>query len=294
MNILPLEKQVQIVSALTEGCSIRATERLTGVHRDTIMRLGVRIGQGCSEIHDRLFCNVSVPLIEMDEIWSYVGKKQRRITPDDGADKGDQYIFTALDSIHKALLCYRVGKRDKENTIAFVSDLRSRIINRPQISSDGFPAYPDAVEQAFGNDVNYGQIVKQYVGEPSITAARRYSPGVVIGVRRETIAGKPVKANISTSMVERSNLTLRMQSRRFTRLSNGFSKKLENHKAAVSLFIAHYNLCRPHETIRCTPAMSLGLTDHIWSIGELIEYASQPDMLPQRVPAFSVIEGGLS
>ncbi len=294
MNVLQIEKQIEIISALTEGCSIRATERLTGVHRDTIMRLGLRIGKGCEEIHNRLFCNLNVPLIEMDEVWSYVGKKQRRITPEDSQDKGDQYIFTALDSIHKVLMAYRVGKRTMENTCAFVSDLRERVINKPQISSDAFPAYPQAVEQAFGADVNYGQIVKQYVGEPPINAARRYSPGVVTGVKKHIVAGRPVQASISTSMVERSNLTLRMQSRRFTRLTNGFSKKLENHKAAVSLFIAHYNLCRFHETIRCTPAMSLGVTDHIWSIGELIESAMQPDILPQRVPAFSVINGGLS
>jgi IS1 family transposase len=293
MNILPFEKQVHVISSLTEGCSIRATERLTGVHRDTIMRLGVRIGEGCNAIHDRLFRNLNVPLIELDEVWSFVGKKQRRVTPEDGAGMGDAYVFTALDSVHKGLLAYRVGKRTLENTSAFAADLRGRILNRPQISSDGFPAYPEAIEQAFGMDCHYGQIIKQYVGEPPKDAARRYSPGVVVGVRKEIISGSPVRANISTSRVERSNLTVRMQSRRFTRLTNGFSKKLENHKAAVALYVAYYNLCRVHETIRCTPAMALGVTSHIWSIGELIEIAERPEALPERVAPFTVINGGI-
>lgn len=294
MNILPIEKQTQIVSALAEGCSIRATERLTGVHRDTIMRLGVRVGQGCSQLHDRLYRNLNVPLIELDEVWSYVGKKQRRVTPNDALEKGDQYIFTALDSVHKNILAYRVGKRDMTNTCEFAADLRQRVLNRPQISSDGFASYPDAIERAFGIDVNYGQIVKQYRGEPPITTARRYSPGVIVGIEKSVISGKPIRERISTSLVERSNLTLRMQSRRFTRLTNGFSKKLENHQAAVSLFISHYNLCRVHETIRVTPAMALGVTDHIWTIGELIDAANKPELLPERLPAFTLIRGGLS
>lgn len=294
MNILPLDKKIQIISALTEGCSIRATERLAETHRDTIMRLGVKIGEGCAVLHDHLFRNINVNLLELDEVWSSVGKKQRRTTPEDGGERGDQYIFTGLDAVHKAIVAYHVGKRTMENTCAFAEDLRGRIVNRPQISSDAFPAYPEAIERAFGIDCHYGQVVKSYVGEPTKDAARRYSPGVVVGVRKEVIRGTPQRAHISTSLVERSNLTLRMHSRRFTRLTNGFSKKLENHKAAVALFIAHYNLCRVHETIRCTPAMSLGVADHIWSIAELIEYASQPDMLPARNRPFTVINGGLS
>jgi IS1 family transposase len=292
MNILPLDKQIHIISSLTEGCSIRATERLTNTHRDTIMRLGARIGQRCTAIHDRLFRNLNVSLIELDEVWSYVGKKQRRMTADDSEEKGDQYVFTALDAVHKAILAYRIGKRTRENTHAFVADLRQRVLNRPQISSDAFVSYPEAIEEAFGADVDYGQIVKHYVGEPPVNAARRYSPGIVVSVKREAVAGKPRKASISTSFVERSNLTIRMQSRRFTRLTNGFSKKLENHCAAVALFIAHYNLCRVHETLRVTPAMSLGVTDHIWSIGELIEAATQPEVLPPRLATFTLIKGG--
>lgn len=304
MNVLPFDKQVQIISALAEGCSIRATERLTGAHRDSVMRLGLRIGEGCAELHDRMMRGLHVNLIEFDEAWSYVGKKQKRLKPTDSREKGDQYVFVALDAVNKAILSYRVGKRDGENANAFAADVRERITNRPQISSDAFTPYAEAVELAFGAEVDYAQIVKQYEGEPGPTAARRYSPGWVVGVRKHRIAGKPVRSKVSTSFIERSNLTLRMQSRRFTRLTNAFSKKLRNHAAAVSLYVAYYNLCRVHETLRITPAMALGVTDHIWTIGELIEAATANEPAPEPEPApksigrrvgrFTVIEGGLS
>lgn len=293
MNILPFEKQVSAIAALTEGCSIRATERLTGIHRDTIMRLGVRVGQGCTQVHDGLMRDLQVPVIELDEIWAYVGKKQRRAGDD--PDAGDQYTFTALDATSKAILTYRTGKRTGENTLAFVHDLRARVINRPQITSDGFEPYRMAIEEAFGIDVDYAMLVKHYKAEPPKDAARRYSPGYVVGVDRRRVVGRPRDQHVSTSYVERSNLTLRMQQRRFTRLTNGFSKKLENHRAAVGLFVAHYNLCRVHEALRMTPAMHLGVTDHIWEIGELVEAALE-GALPQppgrRVGRFTVIDGG--
>lgn len=298
MNRLPFERQIEVVAALTEGCSIRATERLTGAHRDTIMRLGLAVGAGCAGLHDRMFRNLNVDYIELDELWSFVGKKQRRLTQRDGADKGDQYIFTALDRFKKAIIAYRVGKRDANNTRRFLYDLRERVLNTPQINSDAFPAYADAVESAFGDDCHYAQIVKRYVGEPPINAARRYSPGVVVGVEKHVVIGFPAKPMISTSIVERSNLCARMASRRLTRLTNGFSKKLENHKAAFSLYAAHYNLCRVHESLRATPAMALGLTDHPWSIAELIAAAStkpepeQPE--GKQIGTFRVIQGGLS
>ena len=211
------------------------------------------------------------------------------------ADVGDQYLFTAMDATGKAIISYLVGKRTAENTQAFVADLRERVINRPTISSDAFTSYPEAVELAFGGDVDYGQILKVFHGEPGPDAARRYSPGHVVGVNRARIAGHPKR--ICTSHVERSNLTVRMQSRRFTRLTNGFSKKLRNHEAAISLFIAHYNLCRVHETIRMIPAMALGVTDHIWTIGELIEAATTdeaPEPEGRRVGQLWVIDGGLA
>ncbi len=297
MNILPRDKQIEVISALTEGVSIRATERLTDTHRDTIMRLGVRVGDGCAILHDHLMRNLQVNLLEFDEAWSYVGKKQKRLTPTDGRDKGDQYVFVALDATRKAIISYAVGKRDGENTNAFAADVRARVVNRPQISSDAFRPYVEAIELAFGIDCDYAQIVKQYEGEPGPDAARRYSPGWVVGVRKQRIVGRPIKSRVSTSYVERSNLTIRMQSRRFTRLTNAFSKKLENHKAAVALYVAHYNLCRIHETLRMTPAMALGVTDHIWTIGELIDAALDGTIVgptSRRVGRFTVIDGGLS
>ncbi len=294
MNVFPVEKKIAAIAALTEGVSIRATERLTGVHRDTIMRLGVKIGQGCGALHDGLFRNLNVAMIECDEIWSYVAKKEKRVTPEYKGIQGDQYTFTALDATSKAILSYRVGRREVIPARDFMADLRMRVINRPTISTDSFTSYHLAVESAFGHEVDYGQIVKTYraVGNTK-EASRRYSPTeVVVDVERKVIQGMP--SRISTSYVERSNLTFRMQSRRFTRLTNGFSKKLENHVAAVSLFIAHYNLCRVHEAHRVTPAMQLGVTDHVWSIAELIEAAETGKIEAKRVGRFTVIDGGLS
>lgn len=174
-------QQIAVVSALTEGCSIRATERLIGIHRDTIMRLGVRVGDGCAALHDDMMQFVQVNRLELDELWSYVGKKQRQVKQTDPADLGDQYVFLGIDGTGKAIISYRVGKRDGYNTNAFLADLRQRIVNKPEISSDGFPAYRDAVERASGSDCTFGQIVKQYRGEPAIDTARGYSPGVVVG-----------------------------------------------------------------------------------------------------------------
>ena len=192
MNILPFDKQVEAIAALTEGCSIRATERLTGAHRDTIMRLGVRVGQGCARLHDSLMRDLNVARIELDEAWSYVGKKQRMVQPEDGPDVGDQYIFIAMDGTNKAILSYLVGKRNGENTRAFTADLRGRVLNRPEISSDAFVPYPDAIERAFGADVDYGQIEKHYKSEPANEAAHRYSPGYVVSVSTRAVAGRPV------------------------------------------------------------------------------------------------------
>ncbi len=228
---------------------------------------------------------------------AYVGKKQRQLKPDDHEDLGDQYTFMALDGRAKAILSYRVGKRNGDTTRKFLVDLRKRVINAPQISSDAFPSYKLLVGDIFEGQVHYGQIVKKYVGEPPVTAARRYSPGIVVAVDRSALIGQPDQSKISTSYIERTNLTLRMQQRRFTRLTSGFSKKLDNHKAAVSLFVAHYNLCRVHETTRVTPAMALGVTDHIWSIGELINAASigeLPEPAGKQVGRFRVIDGGIS
>lgn len=273
MNVLPVEKQVRAISALTEGCSIRATERLIDSHRDTIMRLGVRVGEGCRRLLDAMLRDLNVNLIELDEQWAFIQKKAKRVRPDDPKERGDCYLFLALDATSKAVLTYVVGKRTAENTRAIVCDLRARVVNRPQITSDGWPAYPDAIDYAFGDDVDFATIVKNYAVTTGNEAAVRYSPGSIRGIERTTWKGEPDRACISTSYVERLNLTTRLQCRRFTRLTNGFSKKLANHRAAVALHLAHYNLCRWHEAVRCTPAMALGVADHVWSVGELIDAA---------------------
>ena len=297
MNTLSIERQAQIISSLTEGCSIRATERMTGTHRDTIMRLGVRIGDGCAALHDHLFRDLHTRILELDELWAYVGKKQKRMKKDDPADLGDQYTFTALDADTKAIVAFRVGKRDGDNTRAFIWDLRERVQSFMQINTDAFKPYEAAIADAFGRNANYGQITKKVVGDPPVNAARRYSPGKVVSVSKRAVSGFPVGMHISTSYVERSNLSFRMAQRRYTRLSNGFSKKLTNHRAATALFVAHYNLCRVHETLRVTPAMELGVSDHVWTIEELIGAATNPDAFKpkgRRLGAFRVIDGGLS
>lgn len=284
MNILSREKQVQIVAALVEGNSIRSVERMTGVHRDSIMRLGVRVGEGCRRLHDARMRNLQVSIIELDEQWAFIGKKQKRVTEEEkGTALGDCYVFVALDATSKAVLSYVTGKRDGLNTVALATDLRARVVNRPQITADGFAPYPGAIEEAFGDDVDFATLVKEYVTTPGNEAAVRYSPGHIRGITKTIVTGDPDKSAISTSYVERFNLTTRMHVRRFTRLTNGFSKKLENHRAAIALQFAFYNLCRWHEAIRCTPAMAVGVADHIWSIGELVDAAlsaSEPAPLP--------------
>jgi IS1 family transposase len=206
----------------------------------------------------------------------------------DPSEFGDVWLFVALASMQKAVLSYLVGKRSTENTNELARDLRARIVNRPQITSDGYAPYVGAVESAFGWDVDYAMLTKQYVGDSNLPdAAHRYSPGHVAGVERPVIRGRPDPEKISASYVERFNLNSRMQMRRFTRLSNGFSKKLESHCAAVALWVSFYNLCRVHETLRCTPAMALGVADHIWTIGELVQAALTPrdiPPLPDRTP----------
>jgi IS1 family transposase len=293
MNVLPVEKQTAIIAALVEGCSIRAVERLTGVHRDTIMRLAVRVGEGCLRLHSTMMRDLQVNRIELDEIWGYVGKKQKLVKPEDGDMKGDQYTFIAMAGAAKAIITYRTGKRTSATTQAFLNDLRARVVGSPEISADGFNPYPWAVAMAFGEQCKFGVIEKHYAVSGSPEAARRYSPGQVVSVSKNAVFGRP--DHISTSYVERQNLTLRMSQRRFTRLTNGFSKTYLNHCAAVALYVAHYNLCRVHEALRVTPAMQLGVTDHVWTIGELVQAALDgvtQEPQGRKVGRFTVIDGG--
>jgi len=279
MNILPREKQIQAIAALCEGVSIRATERLTGVNRGTVMSLGAGVGMGCAKLHNRLMRDLHVNRLEFDEIWQYVGKKRKAVKATDSEMVGDQYSFIALAGSSKAIVSYYTGKRTHDAAYAFAQDVRARVLGAPEISCDGFTAYPWAIERAFQQNHTLGVIVKNYAGvEPHAEAARRYSPGDVVSVDVRRVVGDPV--HISTSYVERQNLSLRMAQRRFTRLTNAFSKKFEHHCAAVALYPAHYNFCRVHEALRITPAMQLGVTDHVWTISELIDAARDGIMPP--------------
>lgn len=293
MSKLSEDRKAAVVAALCEGVSIRATERLTGVHRDTIMRLGVAIGDGCAALHGKLMKNLHVSRIELDEVWSFVKKKRRNVTEFDPEGVGDQYIFIAMDSTGKAILSWLVGRRTGRNTMQFVEDLRERVLGNPEINTDGWPGYRRAVDLVFDSSA-HGVVDKQIVviaGGPD--SDNYYARETLVAVKRLAVKGAPT--HISTSYIERQNLTLRMSQRRLTRLSNGFSKKFENHCAAIALYAMHYNFCRVHEALRITPAMQLGVTDHIWSIGELIETAQSGEIRTRVARAkvgLRVIDGG--
>jgi IS1 family transposase len=269
MSYLSLARQTQIIAGLVEGNSIRSMERATNTHRDTIMRLALRVGAGCAKIMDEEMRDLTCRRIQADEIWAYVGKKQRMVTEgDDLSQVGDFYTFVALDADTKLVPNFLVGKRDGASARAFMNDLAGRLSNRCQISTDAFGAYVTAIEQAFGANADYGQIVKFYDSDHS---HGRYSPPRVVGAARSVVSGRPDEAHITTSHVERQNLTMRMQMRRFTRLTNGFSKRVEGLRAAVALHFCHYNFARLHQTLRVTPAMAAGVTNRIWELEEIVE-----------------------
>jgi IS1 family transposase len=270
-NNLNREKQICIIGSLAEGSSIRSIERLTGVHRDTIMRLGVRIGQGCNRILDATMRNIHCEHLQLDEIWGFIAKKHRNVRLGE-KDTGDIWTFIALDAKSKAVPCFRVGQRDLATTTKFVYDLSSRLTNRVQISSDSMRSYIEAIEFSFGGNVDYGQIVKTYLSEKPLPASSRYSPPPIISIKQTPIVGNPIFP-ISTSYIERQNLTLRMHCRRLARLTNAFSKKLENFKSAIALHFTYYNLVKIHKTIRMTPAMALGVSDKLWSVEDLVNKA---------------------
>jgi IS1 family transposase len=270
-NILPFDKQVNIVSMLAEGSSIRGVERITGVHRDTIMRLGIRVGNACADFMDSRLRNLNCRRLEIDELWGFIAKKQSQCLPVDFREGfGDAYTFVALDGDSKLVPAFRVGRRDEPNTTAFLQDLHGRLANRVQLSSDGWTAYAHNIETIFGCEVDYGQIVKVF-DSPDKTEQRRYSPPHVTRIERSTIVGEPDE--ISTSYVEKQNHTIRMHCRRLSRLTNAFSKKLDNFKSAVALHFAYYNFVKFHRTIRCTPAMAAGVEKSPLEVGNLVEMA---------------------
>lgn len=264
MNCLAHETQVRIVAALVEGNSVRSIERMTGVHRDTICRLLVTVGENCARLIDERMRKLNCQDLQADEIWTFVGKKQKKLTTREISDgeRGDQYVFVAMDRETKLVPAFIIGKRDIKTAKLFLAQIRRCLaVHRPQLSTDGYEGYTDAVEEAFAHEIDYAQVVKHH---------SQSTPSIV----RRIITGKPAEDRICTSHIERQNLTMRMCMRRFTRLTNGFSKRLRNLKAAVALHFAHYNFCRIHQTLRCTPAMAAGIEDSAWSVEELLQFAS--------------------
>jgi IS1 family transposase len=272
MNRISINNQILILSSLVEGNSIRSIERITGVHRDTIMRVLVSAGKQALEIHDSYMNNLKSNLIQVDEIWTFVGKKQKQLTTDERyyekSEFGDQYVFVAIDAETKLVPVFQIGKGSYQVTSSFMSELQARIYTRFQLTSDSFKPYEKAVIRTFGTDVDYAQLHKIY-GEES-TGEKRYSPAGIKGIKLIPLIGDPKLEHISTSYVERQNLTMRMNMRRFTRLTNAFSKKLENLKHAVALHFFYYNFMRIHQTLRATPCMVAGLTNHIWNWEEFL------------------------
>ncbi len=270
MNKLNPEKQKQVIASLVEGNSIRATVRMTGVAKNTIVKLLAEVGQACSDYQDKVFRNLNCKRIQCDEIWSFCYAKEKNVPEDKKGHfgYGDVYTWTAIDAETKLCPSWYVGKRDYQSGKIFIQDLADRLAHRVQLTTDGHRAYLWAVEDAFGKDIDYAQLVKLYGSDRE--AEVKYSPATCTGAVKVPIQGNPDMKHVSTSYVERQNLTMRMSMRRFTRLTNAFSKKIENLEHAVALHFMYYNFCRIHQTLRITPTMEAGVTDHVWDIDEVI------------------------
>lgn len=269
------DKAILCLQLLVEGNSIRAIERITNVHRDTIIRLLETVGEKCLRIQETLIKNVKVTDVQAGEIWAFIGMKQKTANNNGlGGDEklGSAYTFTAIESHSKLIVAWHLGKRTEQDTLIFLEKLyaATELTKRFQMSTDGFRGYDHTVNEVLGTKADYGQVIKIY-GNPNPDEVR-YSSGNVIEIIKKKICGNPIEENISTSYVERSNLTMRMSIRRFTRLTNAFSKKWENHNYALALHFAYYNFCRIHKTIRCTPAMEAGITKTVWTLKDLIKY----------------------
>jgi IS1 family transposase len=274
MNRLTLKARAQILGLMVEGMSIRAISRVTGASKNTIAKLLADVGTACSKYQDEHLRKLTCKRLQLDEIWSFVGMKQAQVPAElkNTPGIGDTWTWVALDADTKLVASYMVGDRSATAARLFVRDLAGRLANPVQITSDGHRAYIDAVHQAFG-PVDYAMLVKIY-GEDAAEGQRRYSPSVVTGIKKDVIFGEPDLAHVSTSYVERQNLSMRMGMRRFTRLTNAFSKKIENHIHAISLYFMHYNFARIHQTLRVTPAMEAGVSDHVWSLEEIAAMAN--------------------
>ena len=277
MNQLDIAKRTQIIAALVEGNSINATCRMLGVGKHTVLRLLEDAGCACAAYHDVMVRGLSSRRVQCDEIWSFVYGKDKNLTMEQmQAGAGSVWTWTAIDADSKLIISYMLGTRGASTAMAFMKDVSSRLSNRVQLTTDGHRVYADAVEAAFGSEIDYAMLVKLYGA--SSDGESRYSPASCIGCRTGVLSGRPDSEYISTSYVERQNLSMRMGMRRFTRLTNGFSKKIENHGHQVALYFMHYNFCRVHKTLRVTPAMEAGLTDHVWTLEELC------NLIPAKKP----------
>lgn len=271
MNRLTHEQRAQILHLLCEGSSIRAVTRLTGASKNTVTKLMIDAGKACANYHDHQVCNLKTKRVQVDEIWSFTYSKQKNVATakaaPDGA--GDTLTWTAIDADSELMVSWFVGGRDSECAMMFMDDLRSRLANRVQLTSDGHKAYLEAAEGAFGADVDYAQLVKLYGSAPE-NMKGRYSSAECTGAVKTRIEGNPDPAYVSASYAERQNLNMRMHMRRFTRLTNAFSKKVENHALNVALFVTYYNFVRMHKTLRVTPAMAANVSDRLWGIGDIV------------------------
>lgn len=281
MNRLSTEGRARILHLLCEGMSIRAITRLTGASKNTVAKLLIDVGKACMAFHDENVRDVNTARVQVDEIWSFTYAKQRNVATAKAAPEGagDTWTWTAIDADTKLIISYLVGERDSEYAMAFIDDLRQRVATRFQLTSDGLNAYIGAVEEAFEDDIDYAQLVKVYGNTPG--PAGRYSPPECIGSEKRRIRGRPDIDHVSTSYVERSNLTMRMHMRRFTRLTNAFSKKVENHAYAGALHMMYYNFVRIHKTLRVTPAMAAGVSDRLWEIADIAKLVEDAEAAPR-------------
>jgi IS1 family transposase len=272
MNKLPLAKRVQILSMLCEGSSMRSISRVVDVSINTVTKLLIDAGNACAAHHDEHVRGVKATRVQCDEIWSFCYSKQKNVilAKNAPAQAGDVWTWTAIEAQSKIIISYLVGGRDSDYAMALMDDLRSRLVNRVQLTTDGHKAYLNAVEEAFGDDVDYAQLIKLF-GETPDAFKGRYSPAQCLGAKKNKITGNPDRQHVSTSYVERSNLTMRMAMRRYTRLTNAFSKKFENHAHMVALYTTWYNFARQHKTLRTSPAMAAGISDRLWSVGDIVD-----------------------
>ena len=286
MNRLPTETRIQVLSMLVEGSSMRSITRVTGVNINTVTKLLIDAGEACRDFHNQAVRDVTARHIQCDEIWSFCYAKQKNAERATGAidGAGDVWTWTAIDSDTKLVLSWLIGGRDAEYGLEFMDDVRSRLANRVQLSTDGHTAYLEAVDGAFGGDIDYAQLIKVY-GQPTNEERRRYSPGRCISTRKVAVSGTPDMDTVNTSYVERHNLTMRMSMRRFTRLTNAFSKKVENHAYAVALYTVWYNFIRPHSSLKGqTPAQAAGLAETRLTMRQLVELFNERAPKPKRGP----------